>query len=278
MGWRFRKTVKIFPGLRLNISKNGISTSLGGKGATINLNGKGKRTTLGIQGTGVSHSSYEPYTNEFEETDYPLAKQSKKIGCLPVFGGLFLLGLLGQCLPKDTPPPTNSTAEINAKEALSEVTNESENSPAAIAKEVIAPVGSASATKFEYISVNNAPTYSEPNSEGASEKILHYRDPVRIVEKGVNWSKVMQNGVTFWVLTRQLTATTPPISSSHAKTPNGFRSTSAKTSKQSVADKREKAGARGGNGSCPCGSGRICTGSRGGRYCLTSSGNKDYGH
>lgn len=28
---------------------------------------------------------------------------------------------------------------------------------------------------------------------------------------------------------------------------------------------------------CPCGTGRICTGSRGGRYCITSGGNKRYG-
>jgi len=29
-------------------------------------------------------------------------------------------------------------------------------------------------------------------------------------------------------------------------------------------------------GACPCSSGRICTGPRGGRYCLTPSGNKSY--
>lgn len=29
-------------------------------------------------------------------------------------------------------------------------------------------------------------------------------------------------------------------------------------------------------GSCPCSSGRLCTGPRGGRYCLTPAGNKSY--
>ena len=29
-------------------------------------------------------------------------------------------------------------------------------------------------------------------------------------------------------------------------------------------------------GACPCSSGRLCTGPRGGRYCLTASGNKSY--
>lgn len=30
-------------------------------------------------------------------------------------------------------------------------------------------------------------------------------------------------------------------------------------------------------GGCPCGSGRVCVGPRGGRYCITSGGNKRYG-
>ncbi len=30
-------------------------------------------------------------------------------------------------------------------------------------------------------------------------------------------------------------------------------------------------------GECPCNGGRVCVGPRGGRYCITSSGNKRYG-
>jgi hypothetical protein len=31
-----------------------------------------------------------------------------------------------------------------------------------------------------------------------------------------------------------------------------------------------------GGGQCPCGSGRLCTGPRGGVYCVTPAGNKSY--
>lgn len=55
MGLRFRRSVKLFPGLRLNFSKSGISTSIGGKGATLNF-GHGRRSlSLGIPGTGISY-------------------------------------------------------------------------------------------------------------------------------------------------------------------------------------------------------------------------------
>ncbi len=57
MGFRFRKQVKIFPGLKLNISRRGLSSlSAGKKGATINVNKKGGISqTVGIPGTGLSY-------------------------------------------------------------------------------------------------------------------------------------------------------------------------------------------------------------------------------
>jgi hypothetical protein len=56
MGFRFSKSIKIAPGVRINIGKKGSSVSIGKKGATVNLSKKGIRTTLGIPGTGISYS------------------------------------------------------------------------------------------------------------------------------------------------------------------------------------------------------------------------------
>lgn len=62
MGFNFRKSFKIAPGIRVNVTKKGISSiSLKGKGVSANLGKKGTRTTVGIPGTGLSHSSYSPY-------------------------------------------------------------------------------------------------------------------------------------------------------------------------------------------------------------------------
>jgi len=55
MGFRFQKRVKIAPGLRLNISKSGISTTVGRNGASVNISKTGTQTTVGIPGTGLSH-------------------------------------------------------------------------------------------------------------------------------------------------------------------------------------------------------------------------------
>jgi hypothetical protein len=54
-GVRFRKTVSVLPGVKINMSKTGVSTSLGGNGATVNLGTRTRFLTLGIPGTGLSY-------------------------------------------------------------------------------------------------------------------------------------------------------------------------------------------------------------------------------
>lgn len=57
MGFRFFKRIKIIPGVTVNVSKSGMSTSLGVKGAHVTLGGvRGTRTTVGIPGTGLSYT------------------------------------------------------------------------------------------------------------------------------------------------------------------------------------------------------------------------------
>ena|SRR6266478_2829840 len=55
MTWRFRKRIKILPGLWINLNKGAPSLSIGGKGVTTNIGKKGVATTLGVPGTGLSY-------------------------------------------------------------------------------------------------------------------------------------------------------------------------------------------------------------------------------
>lgn len=54
MGLRFHKSFKIMPGMRLNISKSGISTSVGIRGASVSTGSRGTYANLGLPGTGLS--------------------------------------------------------------------------------------------------------------------------------------------------------------------------------------------------------------------------------
>ncbi len=57
MPFRFRRTIRLAPGLRLNVGKRGLSTSVGGRGAQVTFGHGQTRTTIGAPGTGVSYTA-----------------------------------------------------------------------------------------------------------------------------------------------------------------------------------------------------------------------------
>jgi|GEM_PF-1572564 hypothetical protein len=60
MGWRFRRRVRVMPGLYLNLGRRGASVSLGVRGAHVTFGRHGKRATIGVPGSGISYTVYEP--------------------------------------------------------------------------------------------------------------------------------------------------------------------------------------------------------------------------
>ena len=57
MGLRFRKSIKIAPGIKFNINKNSVGMTFGIRGAHYTVNSKGKKTaSVGIPGTGLSYT------------------------------------------------------------------------------------------------------------------------------------------------------------------------------------------------------------------------------
>jgi len=58
---RFYRRIPIIPGLlHLNLSKSGVSITIGRRGLTLTLGRCGLRTTVGVPGTGVSISETWP--------------------------------------------------------------------------------------------------------------------------------------------------------------------------------------------------------------------------
>ena len=50
-------SVQVIPGVRLNFSKSGVSTTIGGRGLHTTYGRGHARTTIGVPGTGLSYST-----------------------------------------------------------------------------------------------------------------------------------------------------------------------------------------------------------------------------
>lgn len=85
---RFRRTFHILPGVRINISRGGISTTIGPRGAHLTFDKRGVRQTVGLPGTGLSESSYivknEPSSETHKETQEAAQEhEAPEVGCFP---------------------------------------------------------------------------------------------------------------------------------------------------------------------------------------------------
>ncbi|KMY49608.1 DUF4236 domain-containing protein [Peribacillus loiseleuriae] len=84
MGLGFRKSFKIAPGVRLNVSNRGVGMSAGVKGLRYSVNSRGqRRTTASIPGTGISYtttsSSGRKYKSAAQQNRQQLLRQQKEI-------------------------------------------------------------------------------------------------------------------------------------------------------------------------------------------------------
>lgn len=61
MGWRFYKRLTVVPGLRLNLSRSGVSVSIGHRGLWYTAGARGQRVTAGLPGTGIFYTESRPW-------------------------------------------------------------------------------------------------------------------------------------------------------------------------------------------------------------------------
>jgi hypothetical protein len=90
VGWRYRSSIRLLPGLRVNLSKSGASLSLGRRGATVNLGRRGIRGTVGLPGTGISYSETAPW--------HQRAGEAAKSNAAPLLGILALVAIVASLI------------------------------------------------------------------------------------------------------------------------------------------------------------------------------------
>ena len=101
MGFRFRKQIKIAPGVKLNINKKSTSISVGGKGITKTFSTTGKTTTtVGIPGSGLSYSTTDSIKKPNESNPSDIQNTSSEtystcsVICFVLSIPLLIIGLL----------------------------------------------------------------------------------------------------------------------------------------------------------------------------------------
>lgn len=150
--------------------------------------------------------------------------------------------------------------------------------------------------RAEYVTAGTLNCRSAPSAQAPLIAKLSSGQSVTVLSRQASWSKIETASTPqCWASSRFLseTATSSFFSGGNAARATRKRSTAASAARPSrSAAARSSRGSsrqsarrsRGGprsygvsGGSCPCSGGNVCIGPRGGRYCITSGGNKRYG-
>lgn len=122
----------------------------------------------------------------------------------------------------------------------------------------------------KYVSAEVLNCRAGPNASETVITKLNRGQSVEVRETSGTWSRL--SAPSCWVLTRYLSDSY--VSSSVRSTSSSlYGSTRASSAKKPKASKRSSSFQSG----CPCSGSKVCIGPRGGRYCITSGGNKRYG-
>ena len=178
MGWRFHKVLSIFPGLRVNLSKGGLSTSVGPRGADINIGKGGVTTNAGIPGTGISYRQ-------------KVGKPGSWMGIGTLVVGLALAGykysdrIMHLFSPGQTPRSAVSTL-INGVPRGTAAAN-------AVTAQAVAATGT------RYIHRSNTNLRDAPADSATTLKKETRGTQVTLLAVSGKWSKIQDGALTGWV-------------------------------------------------------------------------------
>jgi hypothetical protein len=225
MGWRFHRVLNIIPGVRLNVSKSGVSTSLGPRGADVNIGPHGATTNAGIPGTGLSYR--------------------QKLGVAHGSGigvGLFIAALAfagwkyfgGEAHAPSAPtlPPATQTTTAPTGNASADTDDDSGGIPtvtresharashkhgedATAGADVIAAAQLASGTM--YVHRNNSDLRGRPATSSPAIKKLAKGDLVTLIAVSDKWSEVQDGTIKGWVRSSIIKNTPPGAKTSRKK-------------------------------------------------------------
>lgn len=111
MYWKFWRRFKILPFTTLNVSKTGLSVSVGQRGFHLTFNRHGVRMTVSLPGTGLSAMEYRRYAQFLGDTPVSDPALTRRLSVDRRQSSLDRL--CGQKITTCQPPPESNSSERN---------------------------------------------------------------------------------------------------------------------------------------------------------------------
>ena len=210
MGLKFRKSVKVAPGVKLNLNKKSTSVTFGGKGAHYTVSSTGKKTkSVGIPGTGLSYVETEHINSKKSKASSSKPKQKEKVksshvlGCaVELFGFLFLICIVIAIIFGGNDSENTDDASAIVQENSIDSSEETAQ-PQTTTMYATADLNVREGAGTDYNTVGQ----------------LNLGDTVEVYSTENGWSKIDYNGTECFVSANYLSSTVPDTTSADTSTP-----------------------------------------------------------
>lgn len=216
MGFRFRRSFKIAPGVRLNLNSKSTSVRLGPKGLgyTISSNGK-RRVTASIPGTGISRSA----VSSAKANPGPFEGEKKKGSVWPailVIIAIFAaIGLFNSGSHSSRNTNSNQTSKPAPAVSAPIQAPPTVARPTAVATPEAQPALSTEPSEVRFVTASSLNIRSAPNTAGNVIGKLQNGHQVSVLQRSNGWLMVEPSpGVQGWISGQYTSATLEPPSAS----------------------------------------------------------------
>lgn len=174
MAFRFRKSIKLAPGVKLNLGKKSVGVSVGGKYGGVSFNSRsGSRAHVSAPGTGLSYSTSLNSKSSSKATPSqapaPVVKEKKPFYKSWLFWAAIIVVLLLLSSCSAAPAPESTVVTLSPSPAASTPLPTAEPAPATPApsadSEIRDYVLNTSSCKFHYPSCDSVEKIKPSNRE-----------------------------------------------------------------------------------------------------------------
>lgn len=248
MGFRFRRSFKILPGVRLNLNSKSTSVRIGPKGLgyTISSNGK-RRVSASIPGTGVSYSRARP-TNGSQK------RGSVWPAIFVVISVFVVIGLFNS--GSDSSRSTGTS--VSQPAAPTPVVGTPTKAPPTVAKPPAAttpttqPPPASAPPEPRYVTASSLNVRTAPNTTGDVVKKLQNGHQVLVLRRENGWLLIqLAPGTEGWI-SEQYTSATPESTTASQPAQALFSAPEPPVDRDVIIQKIIERSIRSYSGNCPC--------------------------
>ena len=213
MGMRFKKSKKIAPGVKLNVSNKSVGVSVGGKGVHHSVSSSGRKTTtVSAPGTGLSYVKTSGGGSRKRKSSKKA--QSGTVGCGTILLGFilffFIIGVFSSGLSSGRKKAAESA--VSSSSATPTVSVMSETSTPT-------PTEAPAETKVMY-SKSSLNIRAAASADAEKLGTFSAGDSVTVISSENGWSKIDYNGTEAYVASDYLSDTQPTAAPAATQAPS----------------------------------------------------------